>query len=392
VFRDLEKKPKLLRITTVALSLDKLLEGQLSYMSNYFDVEAVCSPSNTIDRIAKREGTTIHEIPMHRGISPLRDIISIFRLVKLIRKIKPDVMHSHTPKAGLVAMIAGKICGVKYSLHTVAGLPLEVAKGFKRKILLAVERLIYRLAYRVYPNSYGLQDFILKNKLIYPENKQKVVARGSSNGINLDHFKTTDSISREAELIKRTNNISKENLVLTFVGRLVKDKGIEELIFAFERLHKYHGHVKLLVVGPFEEKRDPISNEAKQLLSNHESIIPVGLQMDIRPYLACTDIFVFPSYREGLPNVVLQAGAYGLPLIGTSIIGTQDIVKHNVNGYLVKARSQDELLMAMLHLIEHPDLRTRIGAKLKETVYSQYDQKLVWESLKNEYFEILKLH
>jgi len=385
----LEIKPKLLRVTTVALSLDKLLEGQLEYMSDFFEVTATCSPSETIPRIEEREAVKIYPITMYRGISPLRDLISIFKLTKLLIRLKPDIIHSHTPKAGLVAMSAAFLCNSKVRIHTVAGLPLESETGLKRKLLILIEKTIYRIATKIYPNSYSLLNFIKENNLIRNENKLKVICNGSSNGIDLSHFYVSIDVKKQAIELKLKLGIKDTDFIFTFVGRIVKDKGIEELVEAFQYVSENRDNVKLLIVGPFENERDPISEEVKSILKSNIDIMSVGLQMDIRPYLALTNVFVFPSYREGLPNVVLQAGAFKLPTIGTNITGTTDIIEDNVNGLIANVADSISLYQLMNKLYHSESERARLGSNLHKTVTEKYKQKLVWEALKNEYFNLL---
>jgi glycosyltransferase involved in cell wall biosynthesis len=385
----LEERPVLVRITTVGSSMDKLLEGQLKYFRDCLKVYGICTDFPRRDEVEKREKINIIPINMHRGISPIRDLISIFKVYRLLRKLKPKIVHSHTPKAGLVGMIAARLAGVPVKMHTVAGLPLEVEKGFKRKILIAAERFTYNSADMVYPNSYGLSR-VIKKEIYNNEATMKIIANGSSNGINLQHF----DINKTKQTKYFKDNplpLSEGDFVYLSIGRIVRDKGVEELISAFLSIYEKQARAKLIVLGLFEE-RDPVSQETKHTIQSHPGIIYCGFQQDVRPYLSIADVFVFPSYREGLPNVVLQAGAYKLPIIGTNITGTSDIIIDKKNGILIPPRDVVKLKENMSLLLDNEELRKKYSLAIYETISSRYDQKIVWEALLQEYKELIRTY
>jgi glycosyltransferase involved in cell wall biosynthesis len=369
--------------------MDKLLEGQLKYFRDCLKVYGICTDFPRRDEVEKREKINIIPINMHRGISPIRDLISIFKVYRLLRKLKPKIVHSHTPKAGLVGMIAARLAGVPVKMHTVAGLPLEVEKGFKRKILIAAERFTYNSADMVYPNSYGLSR-VIKKEIYNNEATMKIIANGSSNGINLQHF----DINKTKQTKYFKDNplpLSEGDFVYLSIGRIVRDKGVEELISAFLSIYEKQARAKLIVLGLFEE-RDPVSQETKHTIQSHPGIIYCGFQQDVRPYLSIADVFVFPSYREGLPNVVLQAGAYKLPIIGTNITGTSDIIIDKKNGILIPPRDVVKLKENMSLLLDNEELRKKYSLAIYETISSRYDQKIVWEALLQEYKELIRTY
>ena len=307
---------RLLRITTVPISLHFLLKGQLRFMNQQFETIGVSSgPKEELEAVAKRESVEVRQVEMSRAITPMKDIKSLWQLYVLFKKEKPSIVHTHTPKAGIVGMIAASSAGVPIRLHTVAGMPLMEASGLKRKILDIVEKLTYALANKVYPNSKGLEQFILENKYARAE-KLKVIANGSTNGIDTQFF-CPDQISEEKRHELRSKlNIQKTDYVYIFVGRLVGDKGIDELVSAFKSLSIKEGfreRLKLLLVGPSESELDPLHKETLKAINQNHNIITTGFQEDVRPYLALSNALAFPSYREGFPNVVMQAGAMGLP-------------------------------------------------------------------------------
>ncbi|QCK15901.1 glycosyltransferase family 4 protein [Mangrovivirga cuniculi] len=385
----MNRKPRILRVTTVALSLKTLLKGQMKFMGeNGFEVLMTSAPDDDIDSLEEYENTRHISIPMTREITPLQDLRALREMVSLIRSYKPDIIHTHTPKAGLIGMLASKISGVPVRLHTVAGMPLMEKKGILKKVLVAVEKITYKTATRVYPNSNTLAKYIIDNKFTN-SNKISVIGNGSSNGIDTEHFSPSTEINTEARILKSKHELD-GNLVLGFVGRIVGDKGINELVAAFEAIHRENPRTKLLLVGPFEPELDPLKTETENLIKNHPSIITTGFQKDIRPYLELMDIFVFPSYREGFPNVVMQAGCFNLPCIVSDINGCNEIIEDGINGIIVPPKNTEQLKKAIFKLINDPDLRDQMTSKIRESIVSRYDQKVVWEKILDEYHENLK--
>ena len=262
-------KQKIFRITTVPVSLKILLKGQLKFMSKYYEVVAISSPGYELLEIQRDEGIRTSSVRMSRQISPFKDIISIIKLIRLMHREKPLIVHSHTPKAGFVSMVASYITGVPYRLHTVAGLPLMGTTGFKKKVLLWVEKITYLLATRIYPNSFNLEKYILEKKLTDKE-KSKVLGYGSSNGIDIKYF-DIDNISENTIVkIKSDLGIYAEDFVFIFIGRIVKDKGVEELLNAFLKLSENYSNVKLLILGNFENRLNSVSDFAKLIIETNE--------------------------------------------------------------------------------------------------------------------------
>jgi len=377
-------------MTTVPLSLDKLLAGQPKYMKEHdFDVYMISSWDERVPLLEKRENSKFITVNMNRAISPLRDIASLFKLIIVLKKLKPQIVHTHTPKAGLLGMLAAWLVKVPVRLHTVAGLPLMETKGFKRKILERVEWLTYRCALKVYPNSKNLQNFIVESKFCRPE-KLKVIGNGSSNGIDVNYFKISDQIQQEAEMLKSKFRITEENFVFVFVGRMVKDKGIEELTQAFSELNKIYPHLRLLLVGSMEPELDPLSEACLSLISDNDNIISAGFQNDVRPYLAISHALAFPSYREGFPNVPMQAGCFNLPSIVTDINGCNEIIQDKVNGLIIPVKDTEALKNAMDLIIADEALYLRLKDNARRLIVENYDQKRMWELILAEYQYHLK--
>lgn len=377
-------KPKLIRITTVPISLEKLLEGQLAFMKEHFEAVAISADKERLEAYGNREGVRVFHLELTRKITPINDIVAVFKLYRFLRKEKPTIVHTHTPKAGIVGMMGAWLAGVPNRLHTVAGLPLMEATGLKRTILDFVEKLTYRFATKVYPNSKGLYDFILLEKFTKPS-KLSIIGKGSSNGIDTAYFDPSLYSDNDKTSLKSEWGISQNHFLFVFVGRLVKDKGINELIASFSKLSILKDKVSLLLVGPFENDLDPLLPATLKIIENHSHIYSAGYQNDVRPFFAIADALVFPSYREGFPNVVMQAGAMGLPSIVTDINGCNEIIQNGINGLIIPPKEIDELYEAMQLLVEEPVLYSNIKKVARNNIEKKYNRKQVWQALLEEY-------
>ncbi|WP_432411012.1 glycosyltransferase family 4 protein [Rasiella sp. SM2506] len=377
-------KPKLVRITTIPLSLEKLLEGQLAYMQNYYDVIAVSAEKERLQALGMAEGVRTKYIELTRKITPLKDISAVYTLYKFLKEEKPEIVHSHTPKAGIVGMLAAYFARVPHRLHTVAGLPLMEATGLKRTILNFVEKLTYSCATKVYPNSKGLKDFIVSENFT-KLSKLKIIGQGSSNGIDTTYF--SNGQFTEMQILQKKNelDIPESDFVFVFVGRLVKDKGINELVEAFVSLQLLKSDCTLLLVGPFEDALDPVLPKTKQCIEEHPKIKAVGFQQDVRLFFATSDALVFPSYREGFPNVVLQAGAMGLPAIVTDINGCNEIITNGENGLLVSAKETTSLSKSMHRVLTDQKLFETMKINARSIITKRYERKEIWQLLLEEY-------
>ncbi len=382
-------KPKLIRITTVPVSLEKLLEGQLSFMQNHFDIIAVSSQRELLTAFGKKNKINTYFIPFTRKITPLQDIKALWKLYRFLKKEKPDVVHTHTPKAGIVGMMAAYFAGVPHRLHTVAGLPLLETTGLKRKLLNTVEKYTYRFATKVYPNATGLKKIILKQKFTKPE-KLKIIANGSSNGIDSSYFNPNTFTKEEIEKNKKNLSIKDSDFTFLYVGRLVKDKGINELVKAFVSLYTKNPNITLLLVGDYEPKLDPLDKETLTSINRHPKIITTGWQNDVRIYFAVSDLFVFPSYREGFPNVVLQAGAMNLPAIVSNINGCNEIISDNINGLIIPVKTVPALQKAMDIILKDKSLYQKLKKHTRKIILQKYERQQVWDALLKEYKLLLK--
>lgn len=353
-------------------------------MSDFYEITAVAAEKERLEKYGRDNGVKTFWVEMTRSITPAKDMKAVWKLYRFFRKEKPLIVHTHTPKAGIVGMLAAKMAGVPIRLHTVAGLPLLETTGTKRKILDAVEKLTYRLATRIYPNSAGLKDIIVAEGYIRVE-KLKILGRGSSNGIDTSYFDPEKYPSGQNFNFKTETGILLEDLVFIFIGRLVSEKGINELVKAFKELQLAQSNISLLLVGQLEEDLDPLKPETLDEIESNPKIFTMGYQQDVRPYLAVADVLVFPSYREGFPNVVMQAGAMGLPAIVSDINGCNEIIEQGKNGIIIPAKDEEALYYAMKSLINDEVLRNSLSAGARDVICSKYDRKEFWKILKEEY-------
>ncbi len=358
-------------------------------MSDYFEVIGISSttPKGFLEYIAEDQGIRTIPVEMTRKVTPFKDLMAIIRLYRIFRHEKPHIVHTHTPKAGMVGIIAAYLARVPHRLHTIAGLPLLEITGFKRSILNIVEKITYSCATKVYPNSQGLKQIAIDLKFAKPE-KLKVIGKGSSNGIDTSHYDSGLFSTDEVEKLRTSLGIDKQDFVYLFVGRLVKDKGINELVKAFEKLASEINGLKLLLVGFYEKDLDPLEKATERNIETNENIVMAGPQRDVRPYMALSDLLVFPSYREGFPNVVMEAGSMGLPCIVTDINGCNEIIINGENGMLVPPKSEDELYNLMKGLyLDHKKLKN-LAKNARELITSRYEREYIWSELLKEYQQL----
>lgn len=351
--------------------------------SKGIEVKVASSGGKEVDDVTSFEGCIHKIIPFTRSISPIWDLITLIRLYFWIRKEQFDIVHSHTPKAGLLTMIASYLAGVPVRVHTIAGIPWMESKGAKRTLLKLVDKLAYCCATDVFPNSRELEKFILRHRLV-SKAKIKVIGQGSSNGIDTLFF-SPSSLDETKNELRIKYKIPVENFVFVFVGRIVKDKGMNELAEAFKL---FNGSAHLVVVGPLEQELDPIKESTLEFFKASENVSFMGYQEDVRPFLKLSDALVFPSYREGFPNVPMQAGAMGLPSIVSDINGCNEIILEGQNGLLIEPKNSEMLLNAMLKLSTDERLYQHLARQSQTLVRSRFSQKVVWDALYEEYIAL----
>lgn len=381
------QKPKLFRISTVPMSLNLLLKGQLKFLNEHFEVTAISGKGRDLDIVEQREGVKVQPVEMQREISLIKDLKSLGYLYHYFRKEKPDIIHSITPKAGLLSMVAGKLAGVPVRMHTFTGLIFPHKSGGVKNLLIVMDRLLCRAATHVYPEGEGVRKDLLHYKIT--SKPLKIIANGNVNGVDLDYFQPDVFSREEINNFKKELGIAEGDFVFLFVGRLVIDKGLRELVNAFDEISKTHHHVKLLLVGPNENAHHPKKRKMLHMMHQNKNIIKVGYQEEVRKYFAMSHVFVLPSYREGFPNAVLQAGAMGLPSIVSDISGCNEIIEHEVNGLLVPKKNYRELQKAMEKILVTPNFLESLQKNARNRVAESFDKSLVWKELKKEYEKAL---
>jgi glycosyltransferase involved in cell wall biosynthesis len=368
---------KILRISTIPKSLNTFCRGQLHMISERFEVVAVSSPDPELETIREREGVRTIAVPMERHISLWRDIKALIKMIGVMRRERPDIVHSITPKAGLVSMMAAWLARVPVRMHTYTGLVFPTSTGMKQRILIWMDKLLCRCATYINPEGQGVADDLKRFHIT--KKPLHIIGNGNVRGVDMDYW-NRDQVTRD---VRKELDIVPTDIVLLFVGRLVRDKGINELIEAFSKIG--NEHVKLILVGSYEDALDPLAKKTMQHINSDKRIFAVGRQEDVRPYYTASDIFVFPSYREGFPNTVLEAGALGLPSIVTDINGAREIIIEGKNGIIIPSKNVDVLCEAMKRMIDNPDLRQKLASQARELVASRYEQKWLWGELMKVY-------
>lgn len=381
-------KSILFRTATISMSLNVLLKGQLNFLNRYYDVTAISGSDDFLLELKQREGVQVFDIEMLRQIAPIEDLKSLWKLYKYFAKEKPLIVHSITPKAGLLTMMAAKMAGVPIRMHTFTGLIFPSRTGLMQKVLINMDKLLCYCATNIYPEGKGVRADLIQYKIT---NKPlKVLANGNVNGIAKDYFDSALYSSEDKIELRKELGILENDFVFIFVGRLVRDKGINELIAAFLKLQSNSKKVKLLLVGSFENDLDPLNIETIKAIHECNTIITVGFQEDVRPYYAFSDALVFPSYREGFPNVVLQAGAMGLPCIVTNISGCNEIIIEGQNGTIIPVKNESGIYNAMIKLSSDKDYYSVLKSNARKMITSRYEQQVVWEALLAEYKSLEK--
>lgn len=380
----MSNRKKLIRITTVPVSLDKLLSGQLGFMNQFYDVVGISSDQDYLKIVGEKEGIRVWNLEMTRQITPIKDIAAVIKLYRFLKEEKPEIVHTHTPKAGIVGMLASKVAGVPHRFHTVAGLPLLEATGLKRKILNFVEKATYSCATKVYPNSFEMQRIIIELNLA-KTGKLKVLGNGSSNGIDTSYFSKSHFSTDILTDYRSKLGITASDFVYVFVGRMVKDKGLNEMVKAFAQINANHPNVKLLLVGDYENELDPLLPDTLAEIKSNPNILEAGFQKDVRPYFALSNALVFPSYREGFPNVVMQAASLELPCIVSNINGCNEIISHQNNGIIIPVKDTEKLKSAMELILTDSDLYQQLKNNSRASITSRFEQKILWEAIKEEY-------
>ena len=377
------RKPKIIRACTVSLSVG-FVSGMLDDLKRQYDVVLLSSPGKEMDDAVAEHGVKAIAVPMQRHISIRHDIVSLWRIVRAFLREKPTMVHSMTPKAGLLCMVAAWMCRVPVRIHTFTGLVFPTSHGLKKKLLMLTDAITCRCATHIIPEGEGVKNDLLSNGIT--RKPLQVLGYGNVMGIDVQRF------SRRKEIEKAASEI-RDNSVFTylFVGRIVGDKGINELVSAFVRLNRAHPNTRLLLVGFFENELDPVSPETRRLIEECEQIEYAGEQKgdNLVAYYAASDCFVFPSYREGFPNTVIEAGAMDLPCIVTDINGSREIIEHGKNGIIIPVRDEQAIYQSMEQMLTDEQMRKGMTEKAREMIVSRYERGFVRQCLYDFYSKVI---
>lgn len=387
-------KKKLIRVTTTDLSLDSLLVGQLRFLNQYYEVVGLSSNTGLLEKVSEREGIRVIEVPMERSISLKQDWKCLWQLVKVFKKEKPYIVHTNTPKGSLLSMIAAKITRVPNRIYYVTGLRYQGTTGLFRLILKTMERITCLCATKVIPEGNGVKKALLEDHITHK--RMNIIHNGNINGKDTSYY-SPEAVNNELkasgiayegsarDYYRKQIGLSPNDFAFIFVGRIVNDKGMNELSQAMRELNKKSNNTKLLLVGSFEQDLDPLEPQTEEFFHNNKCVLFLGEQLDVRPYLMAADALVFPSYREGFPNVVLEAGAMELPSIVTDINGCNEIIVNGKNGVIIPPKNSNELFNAMTYFTSHLKEIKEMARNARPMIISRFKQEDVWKALLNMY-------
>ena len=419
---------KIIRACTVSMSVG-FVAGMLPDLMKKYEVVLLSSPGPEMDEAREKYGVRTIEVPMERHISLIRDVVSLWRIIQVFRKERPDMVHSMTPKAGMLCMVAGWLTRVPVRIHTFTGLVFPTATGLKKKILMCTDALTCYCATHVIPEGEGVKADLLNNGIT--RKPLRVLGYGNVRGIDMKRFdpkrfndnvnvndnKLSENGCEKCVPVSVNVNVKKEFTFL-FVGRIVRDKGMNELMAAFDMLSKKYPQARLVLVGPYEDSLDPVSDETRRIIKDNPAIEAVGTKRgdDLLACYAAADCFVFPSYREGFPNTVLEAGAMGLPCIVTDINGSREIIINDNangnetlryenetlryengsgsvvvkdNGLIIPSKDAEALYLAMEMMMIDEDMRQGMASRARQMIADRFEQGFVRRCLYDFYDEIL---
>lgn len=372
---------KIIRAVTVPGSLGFCRDIMIKMREKGYEMIAVSSPGEQLDELRDKDGFATYAVPMARHISLFGDIKSLFRMIKVFRKERPQMVHSLTPKAGLICMMAAWLTRVPVRVHMFTGLVWPTSKGLKRKILMATDWLTCACATHVLPEGQGVMND-LKNGHI-TKKPMKVLGYGNVRGIDLERF--------DPERFPHPSSLTPHPFTFVFVGRITGDKGINELVEAFVKLNEKHSDTRLVLVGRYESELDPLKPETFQKIDSCKAIDACGPKFgdDLLLEYLKSDCFIMPSYREGFPNTVIEAGAMGLPSIVTDINGSREIIVDGENGLIVPPQTVQPLYDAMERMMNDKELREKMHQNARPMIASRFEKNFVQGCLMEFYDEVL---
>ncbi len=376
------------RVVTTPITISLLLYDQIVQIrESGIDLTLIANDERALGRLSQELGVRAKSIPMVRQPAPYQDLQSLLSLQHYLRQERFDIVHSSTPKAGLLSALAGKLTSTPIRLHTYTGQRWSTLSGFSRQLLKSFDRLIAMLSTQTYADSQSQKEFLIKAGVVHPQ-KIRVLGSGSISGVNMARFSQETWGKSHRRQLRKQLGIVDDALVTVFVGRVTRDKGIVELVDAFSRIRETNEAVYLLIVGPRETDLDPIPARTSQVIEDNSQIVATGFTSTPEQYLAAADIFCLPSYREGFGTVIVEAAAMGLPAVATQVTGLVDAIIDGKTGLLVPPRDPGALSQALTQLINQPALRHKLGAAAKARAVEEFQDRYVNGLVVKEYFRL----
>ena len=372
-------------ITTTIPATLNFFKGNLKYLSETFEICAISSVEEDLVKIGRREEIRVHCIPMVRQISLFKDFICLLKFILFFIKERPYVVHGNTPKASMLSMVAAWITRRPVRIYMCHGLRYQGTQGKMRKLLMFMERLTCACATEVICVSNGVRNTFASDGICSLE-KSVVLGCGSATGLDVNLFNPNEV---DNDVLRKELGIPKDDFIFIFVGRIVKDKGINELVHAFDKLSSERTDVHLVLIGAEEKQLNPILDDTRKIIECNNHIYAIGRREDVRPYLKDADAFVFPTYREGFGMVLIEALAMGTPAISSDIIGCNEIIIENENGTLIPAKDKDALYNVMKKWAENPSVVKRMSELCRNAIVQRYNRPQVWKNYLDEYLRLI---
>lgn len=372
-------------ITTTIPTTLNFFKGNLRYLNEWFDVCAISSEPEGLQQVGEREGVRTHCIPMERPIALFKDFICLFKFIFFFLKERPYVVHGNTPKASMLSMVAAWVTRCPVRIYMCHGLRYQGTQGKMRKLLMWMEKLTCACATEVICVSNGVRKTFAADG-ICPLRKSVVLGAGSATGIDVEHFEPEKV---ESNIMRTELGLGKNDFVFLFVGRIVTDKGINEMVAAFDHLCREYSHAHLVLVGAEEMEQNPITEHSRSIINGNGRIHAIGRRSDVRPYLKDADAFVFPSYREGFGMVLIEANAMGTPAISTDIIGCNEIIVEGENGTLIPPKNEGALYIKMKEWLDRPNEVKRMSAICRKSIVERFNRTDVWRLYIEEYLKLI---
>jgi len=389
VGEDSSARMRICRVVTVPITFETLYREQLTYFAHQgTDVTIVSSPGAGLETMAKSLNINYYPIHMARKVEPFHDLHALIVLTRLLWRKRFHIVHSSTPKAGLLAALAGVLTRAPVRIHTYTGQVWVEMHSVPRKLMKLCDWIIGHLNTYCYADSESQRAFLIKEKVV-AASKLSVLGAGSVSGVDLERFNPTVFGRERVAAIRRELGIARQSSVILFVGRLTKDKGIRELIAAFQMIQRDRKDIELILVGPFEPERDPIPEETVDKLSHNPHIHVVGFSPEPEKYMAVADVFCLPSYREGFGSVIIEAAAMGLPSVASRVVGLVDAVVDGETGLLVPAKDVYSLKQALMRMLSEPDMRHRMGLAAGTRAARDFDSKFINQLMLEEYKKLV---